>query len=156
MATNDTNSQEHVIMGKMKPASRKFKNQGSGVYRKNLHGWGMVEARQQGKLKRVAEGHKVHQEGPKEYRVNIPTKRPNPKAKKQSPIYHTKMIKEQADPKLGTIPLRKKQIRNTMGLKTVPIWNTKTTDYITTDRALRIRTWLKDIPHVIVKHVFLT
>ena len=98
-------------MGKMKPASRKFKNQGSGVYRKNLHGWGMVEARQQSKLRQVASGKKIHQEGPKEYRVNVPQKRVNPKAPKRSPTYH-KMLKETADPWLGTKPLRKKQVRN--------------------------------------------
>ena len=138
----------------MKPASRKFKNQGSGVYRKNLHGWGMVEARQQGKLKRVAEGHKVHQEGPKEYRVNVPSKRANPKAPKapkRSPTYH-KMLKETADPWIGTKPLRKKQIRNTIGLRNIAIYHTSTTDKTYMDRKCRTDTWLAGMPKIVSDH----
>ena len=138
----------------MKPASRKFKNQGSGVYRKNLHGWGMVEARQQGKLKRVAEGHKVHQEGPKEYRVNVPQKRVNtkaPKAPKRSPTYH-KMIKETADPWIGTKPLRKKQVRNGIGLKNIAIYHTSTTNKTYMDRKCRTDTWLAGMPKIVSDH----
>ena len=138
----------------MKPASRKFKNQGTGVYRKNLHGWGMVEARQQSKLKKLAAGHKVHQEGPKEYRVNAPTKkRPNPKAKKQSPVYRIKAIKEQADPWLGTQQITKKQIRNELGLKNIPTWRASTNNYTDINKRLRIQTLLSDLPQVITKHV---
>ena len=114
----------------MKPASRKFKNRGSGVYRKNLHGWGMVEARQQVKYRKLADGHKIHQEGPKEYRVNPQSgKRPNPKAKKQSPVYKKpKAIIEQADPWLGTAKLMKKDVRNDLKLKHIPMWRTITHD----------------------------
>ena len=112
-----------VTVGKMKPASRKFKNQGSGVYRKQLHGWGMVEARQQVKHRKAMAGKKIHQEGPKEYRINVPRKRVNPKAK-ISP--RPKLIIEQADPWLGTKPMHPTRIRQELNLKNVPLWNTKT------------------------------
>ena len=114
-------------MGKMKPASRKFKNRGSGVYRKNLHGWGMVEARQQAKRKKLEAGHRIHQEGPKEYRVGYSgAGRKNPKAKKISPEYpkpkpKPKAIIEQADPWLGTAKLMKKDVRNDLKLKHIPM-----------------------------------
>ena len=114
----------------------------------------MIEARHQRFVKVAATGHKVHQEGPKEYRVNAQKKRPNPKAKKQSPVYpKIKAIKEQADPWLGTQQITKKQIRNELGLKNIPTWRASTNNYTDINKRLRIQTLLSDLPQVITKHV---